>query len=126
MYYEEVDLCRRIQASGHTIHYWPELRALHIGGESAKTVKAAKVSRAGSQLESWRMRSGFLYYRKHHGGLAAWSLYRLEHGWFSLRSLKARWSGKPDRLLEFHEHRHTLYQAWRDTHGGRHSPSKPW
>jgi hypothetical protein len=99
---------------------------MHIGGESAKTVKKAKVSRSGSQLESWRIRSGFLYYRKHHGWLSTWCLYQIEHGWFGLRSFKARWSVLPGRLAEFNEHRRTLKQAWRDTHGGRISPSKPW
>ena len=60
MYYEEVDLCRRMQQAGLQIHYWPALRAMHIGGESAKTVAGARVSKSGSQLESWRMRSGLL------------------------------------------------------------------
>lgn len=54
MYYEEVDLCRRLRAAGLQVHYWPELKAVHIGGASARTVVDARVSRAGSQLESWR------------------------------------------------------------------------
>ncbi|MCB1997274.1 MAG: glycosyltransferase family 2 protein, partial [Rhodoferax sp.] len=67
MYYEEVDLCRRMKAQGLGVHYWPELKATHIGGASARTVAHARVSRSGSQLETWRMRSALLYYRKHHG-----------------------------------------------------------
>nr|MBP7668171.1 glycosyltransferase family 2 protein [Burkholderiaceae bacterium] len=67
MYYEEVDLCRRLQAAGLQVHYWPALKATHIGGASARTVAQAQVSKTGSQLERWRMRSALLYYRKQHG-----------------------------------------------------------
>ncbi|NDG42266.1 MAG: glycosyltransferase family 2 protein, partial [Betaproteobacteria bacterium] len=81
MYYEEVDLCRRLRDAGLQVHYWPELKAVHIGGASARTVADARVSRAGSQLESWRMRSALLYYRKQHGLLAAALLHGLERGW---------------------------------------------
>jgi GT2 family glycosyltransferase len=126
MYYEEVDLCRRLAASGHTVQYWPELKAMHIGGASARTVAKARVSRAGSQLEAWRMRSALLYYRKHHGGLAAWALQALERGWYGLRAFKARLTQRGSLREEFLTHVAQMREAWQETQGGRCSPQRPW
>jgi GT2 family glycosyltransferase len=126
MYYEEVDLCRRLRAAGRRILYWPELKATHIGGASAKTVKAQRVSKSGSQLESWRMRSALLYYRKHHGAWGAAALHGIERGWHRLRQWKARWGGQLDRATDFGVHCGQLVQAWRDTAGGTRSPARPW
>lgn len=126
MYYEEVDLCRRMQQAGLHIHYWPELKAMHIGGESAKTVKQARVSKSGSQLESWRMRSGLLYYRKHHGIMGALGLHWLEWGWHKLRQIKAQLTGQSDKAADFGTHCAQLNDAWRDTQGGQVSPARPW
>jgi GT2 family glycosyltransferase len=71
LYYEEVDLCRRIRAAGLRIRYWPDVVVVHIGGESSRTHGDLDMSAAGkgAQLTLWRMRSGLLYYRKHHGWL---------------------------------------------------------
>jgi GT2 family glycosyltransferase len=126
MYYEEVDLCRRLREAGRTVMYWPELQATHIGGASARTVQNARVSRTGSQLETWRMRSALLYYRKQHGWLAAAAVHGLERGWHGLRRLKARLQGRHAQAGEFAQHCQQLGQAWRDTDGGRHSPATPW
>jgi len=128
LYYEEVDLCRRIQAAGSTIQYWPELRVHHIGGESARTVEGAAVSSsgAGSQLTLWRARAGLLYYRKNHGWLTAWAVNRLERGWHALRAARARRNGLPDKAAESDSLRALLARAWNDTLGGRVSPPRPW
>jgi len=126
MYYEEVDLCRRIQQAGYQIHYWPELKAMHIGGESAKTVVKARVSKTGSQLESWRMRSGLLYYRKHHGVWGVLGLHWIEWTWNKLRQLKAKFSGQTAKAADFATHCMQLNEAWRDTVGGTRSPARPW
>jgi GT2 family glycosyltransferase len=126
MYYEEVDLCRRLREAGLQVHYWPELKAMHIGGASARTVADARVSRAGSQLESWRMRSALLYYRKQHGLLSAALVHALERGWHSLRRLKAQALGRHAQAADFATHCSQLAQAWQDTAGGRHSPVRPW
>lgn len=126
MYYEEVDLCRRMQQIGLKIYYWPQLKAMHIGGESAKTVQSARVSRTGSQLESWRMRSGLLYYRKHHGALGAAGLHWLEWSWHKLRQLKAALGGHANKAEDFSIHCQQLDQAWRDTQAGKVSPARPW
>ncbi len=126
MYYEEVDLCRRMARAGYSVWYWPELKAMHIGGESAKTVDQARISKSGSQLESWRMRSALLYYRKQHGWLGAVGLLGVEWSWVRLRQLKAWLTGQKDKAHDFSVHATQLVQAWRDTSGGRVSPSRPW
>jgi hypothetical protein len=99
---------------------------VHIGGASARTVAHARVSRSGSQLESWRMRSALLYYRKQHGLLAAALVHALERGWHSLRRLKAQAQGRHAQAAEFATHCGQLVQAWQDTAGGRRSPMRPW
>lgn len=126
MYYEEVDLCRSMARAGYSVWYWPELKAMHIGGESAKTVDQARISKSGSQLESWRMRSALLYYRKQHGRLGAVGLLGVEWSWVRLRQLKAWLTGQKDKAHDFSVHATQLVQAWRDTSGGRVSPSRPW
>lgn len=126
MYYEEVDLCRRMQAAGLQVHYWPELKATHIGGASARTVAQAQVSKSGSQLERWRMRSALLYYRKQHGPVAAALVHALERGWHRLRQLKARLQGRAGCAAEFDAHCRQLVQAWHDTAGGQRCPARPW
>lgn len=126
MYYEEVDLCQRLQQAGLKVYFWPTLKAMHIGGESAKTVKSARISKSGSQLESWRMRSGLLYYRKHHGALGAAGLHWLEWSWHKLRQAKALLTGKTEKATDFAVHCHQLGQARRDTQFGQVSPLRPW
>jgi GT2 family glycosyltransferase len=126
MYYEEVDLCRRLQQSGYQVLYWPRLKAVHIGGASAKTVISARVSRAGSQLESWRMRSALLYYRKHHGLAGALGLMGIEWVWHRLRGLRAALRSQTDKATDMALHCSQLRQAWADTRSGTSSPTKPW
>ncbi len=126
MYYEEVDLCRRLQQSGYAVLYWPRLKAVHIGGASAKTVKSARVSRAGSQLESWRMRSALLYYRKHHGLAGALGLMGVEWIWHKMRGLRAALRQQTDKASDMAMHCSQLRQAWADTRSGSTSPHKPW
>jgi GT2 family glycosyltransferase len=126
LYYEEVDLCRRIHAAGYRVQYWPELRVQHIGGVSARTVAGATVARSGSQLTLWRARSGLLYYRKNHGWLTAWAVNRLERGWHALRGWRAALRGQADKAAESATHRGLLQRAWNDTLGGRVAPPRPW
>jgi Predicted glycosyltransferases len=130
LYYEEVDLCRRIKEAGWEIWYRPEIVIRHIGGESSKTVEKTEFSSSGSQLVLWRMRSALLYYRKHHGWLAAWLLNKLETSWHSLRMIKARITGKSSsaerKVQESHRLVALMRQAWGETQGGSSSPHRPW
>jgi GT2 family glycosyltransferase len=129
LYFEEVDLCRRIKDAGHQVWYWPDIVVTHIGGESAKAVRHLKMSSSGAHLSLWRMRSQLLYYRKYYGVLGAWSTTIVETGWNRLRALYNSVSSDPARSSKAQESRTEIAimkQAWRDTLGGQISPPKPW
>jgi GT2 family glycosyltransferase len=131
LYYEEVDLCRRIQRAGFEIWYWPDVVVTHIGGESSRQLKSLAFSSTAAQVVLWRMRSTLLYYRKHHGPkvhAAYWS----ESLLYGLTCLRNRLPGgrSPQEASERRQHfqtkRKLLKQAWHDTRGGRVSPPQPW
>jgi GT2 family glycosyltransferase len=127
LYYEEVDLCRRFQNQGYRIRYWPDVKVIHLGGESSKTVTTLSFSRSGSQLTLWRMRAGFLYYRKHHGA-QAWLAKEVERLWHQIRAWKNKGKGevaqaKRDDSITVQA---MLERAWQETSGGRVSPPRPW
>lgn len=132
LYYEEVDLCRRIKQAGYSIWYWPDVVVIHIGGESSRQVsegpKSLQMSKAGSQLTLWRMRSTLLYYRKHHGWQA--HLARLlETFWFGQRALRKSLSKEPEQRAAGDTDTHhvsLMRRAWQETNGGRQSPPQPW
>jgi GT2 family glycosyltransferase len=128
LYYEEVDLCRRIKAAGFTVWYWPDIVVIHIGGESSRQLKSLQMSRSGAQLTLWRMRSTLLYYRKHHG-LSSLGARFLEVAWNHFRALRRSRSRDPKRRNEaayFRAQADLMEQAWRETRGGRTSPPQPW
>lgn len=128
LYSEEVDLCYRIRKAGYSIWYWPDIKVIHIGGESSKTVKQLEMSSTGAQLVLWRMRSTLLYYRKHHGE-AAWRMMMLEKVWHLMRAWKNELGVSPAARIKAKESRRLaslMTQAWRETNGGRVSPPRPW
>jgi GT2 family glycosyltransferase len=129
LYYEEVDLCRRVKAAQSEVWYWPDIVVEHLGGESAKKMKTLKIEQSGSQIELWRMRAQLLYFRKHHGTLGAWSSMLLEKWWYRLRAyhnLRSNSVERNARMADLESGLATLKQAWRDTQGGKLSPSRPW
>jgi GT2 family glycosyltransferase len=128
LYYEEIDLCRRIKAAGFQVRYWPDIVVTHLGGESSKSMSQAVRSRSGAQLTLWRLRSGMLYYRKHHGS-GVWRVSAMEAAWHGFRYLRNQMSGSPDRQAKAEESRTMIMlikQAWKETRGGRVSPARPW
>jgi len=129
LYYEEVDLCKRIQAKGYNIWYWPDVVVIHLGGESSKTMKALNISAAGKQISLWQMRSALLFYRKHYGALLAWLWIKIEYIWHGLRALKNSLSQQTDKQQKAASSKtvqRLLKQAWHDTQGGISSPPRPW
>ena len=126
MYFEEVDLCKRLRKSGLAVFYWPQLKCLHIGGASASTLGAEHFSQGNSQIERWRLRSYFLYYRKQNGWWGAWCAYGLERIFCELREIKARLLAAQPEAIAYATHARLLDQAWHDTEGGRLSPAQPW
>ncbi len=128
LYAEEVDLCRRIKKEGYEIWYWPDIRVIHIGGESSRQITELDFSSAGGQLVVWRMRSTLLYYRKHHGAMA-WLARYLELSLYALSAIRNRFSPEPKRTLRRKENQNlitSMQLAWKETHGGRVSPPRPW
>jgi GT2 family glycosyltransferase len=128
LYYEEVDLCKRIRQAGWKVMYWPDIRVVHIGGESSRQVGTLEMSSTGAQLVLWRMRSTLLYFRKH-GGVKSIMIRWLEVLWYRARAFRnSSWSNPPAtkkaeslrRLAEL------MQQAWHETGGGRFSPPHPW
>lgn len=128
LYYEEVDLCRRIKAAGFSVFYWPELKVVHIGGESSKTIKRLSISSSGAQLSLWRMRSALLYYRKHHAH-KAWLAMLGETLWHRLRRFRNALRNSSEALAKVQESDAVLQlysRAWQETNGGRVCPPRPW
>ncbi len=125
LYYEEVDLCRRIHQAGFKVYYWPDLVITHIGGASSETVDEVVFSSSGKQLTLWRMRSQILYYRKWHGHIYSWLVKALEQTWHGLRA----WRNATRAPAKAAESRHIVQlwqQAWQETYGGLISPPQPW
>jgi len=128
LYYEEVDLCLRIQNAGFKIMYWPEICVVHVGGESSRQVKSLEMSQTGAQLVLWRMRSTLLYYRKHKGSMAAVVCW-LEEMWYLLRGWRNRLRRGEEARVEVRNQERLaslMVRAWKETHGGRVSPPQPW
>lgn len=125
LYYEEVDLCRRIHQAGYQVFYWPDLVITHIGGASSETVDDLVFSSAGKQLTLWRMRSQILYYRKWHGYLYSVLVKALEQNWHKLRAWRNA-KRAPDKAAESRHIVQLWEQAWADTQGGLASPPQPW
>lgn len=128
LYYEEVDLCRRIKAAGYRIAYRPELEVIHIGGESSRTLTRLSLSSSGAQLSLWRMRSQLLYYRKHHGWTAGLAMLA-ETTWHRLRMLRQTRRTDEASHAKREESRaviHLFQRAWNETQGGRVCPARPW
>jgi GT2 family glycosyltransferase len=63
LYFEEVDLLRRLSYAGYQTHYAPEIMAHHIGHGSSSGVKSRR-------LELW-LNSRLIYARRHLGTSAA-------------------------------------------------------
>ena len=56
MFYEEVDLCRRVKETGYNIFYFPEAKISHLGGGSRHQVPTA--------VFYYSLRSMFIYFDK--------------------------------------------------------------
>jgi hypothetical protein len=128
LYCEEVDLCRRVKAAGFRVLYWPDIVVTHLHGESSRQVGEQVFSENETQVVLWRMRSTFLYYRKHHGA-QAWLARWLEESLYTLRFLRNRFSPAPARRARAREATlllSLLRRAWKETRGGRVSPPAPW
>ncbi len=63
IFFEEVDLCRRIKSAGYKIYLYPEVQIIHYGGRSRRQNRAQIIlANAESMLR---------YFRKHNGRLSS-------------------------------------------------------
>jgi len=87
LYFEETDLCRRVQSAGYEVHFVPESRVAHIGSASTRMKEWRRVP------DYW-FDSRFHYFRKNHGIIYA-ALATLAHVAGGLvHRLRARVTGK--------------------------------
>lgn len=128
LYYEEVDLCRRMIAAGYKVRYEPRVIVTHWGGESSRQIHERTVVDRNAQVVLWRMRGTLLYYRKHYGMQARLAcmletlLYRLR----IVRNRSSKHVWRRERALEARLLLSLMQRAWRETNGGRISPPQPW
>jgi len=68
LYFEEIDLCKRLQNNNIKIFIDPSIEVSHFGGASHNT----KINKPMELSRNWHwMWSSFYYYKKHHGYIAA-------------------------------------------------------
>ena len=68
LYFEEIDLCKRLQNNNIKIFIDPSIEVSHFGGASHNT----KINKPMELSRNWHwMWSSFYYYKKHHGYLVA-------------------------------------------------------
>jgi len=127
LYYEEVDLCLRIQKAGYEVWYLPEIVVIHLGGESSKTLTLEKhsLSNSGAQINLWQIRSALLFHHKNFGKISAWGWWQIEYRWHQLRAWKNQLK-QPAKAAYSQHFCQLLRQAWQDTQGGEISPPRPW
>ncbi len=63
LFFEELDLCRRVKAKGMKVVYLPDAKVKHLWGASVKRVP--EIARKAQQQSAIR------YFRKHHGRIAS-------------------------------------------------------
>ncbi len=129
IYYEETDLCLRAKKAGWKIYFTPEPEVIHIGGASSQTRKDESYDPNASQVQSFRMRSEWLYYRKNEGLLQVMANAGIEMGWHLLRLvvnfLPGRSYAREKRAYSASTVR-VIIKSLRDTKWGSISPAVPW
>lgn len=128
MYFEEVDLCKRIKEKGWLIYYWPKIKVTHLGGETCKNTKDQHFNSVGSTVSQWQYRSTFLYFRKHNGVIGAYSIYLINTLWNGLRKIinQIRLGKEHPKTKAISTILLSLSNAWKDTERGKTSPPRPW
>lgn len=123
MYYEEVDLALRFYRRGYLVYYFPQVKVMHLGGESAKSIKDNYISKSGNQLTLWSFQSKYIYYRKNYGYLKALISYKSEYffRWLQYKKNKDNDKGKDLEIYLMQ-----MKKAFENTSGGKISPQKPW
>lgn len=85
LYYEEVDLCRRLQEKGYTLHLAKDITITHLEGQSAIKKNEQELEVKTSFYE---MDSALKYFKKWHGPLGQLGFVTVEGGFHLIRYLK--------------------------------------
>ena len=125
LYYEEVDLCKRIKEAGYKIVYWSDIKVIHIGGGSTSVFSEKLVSKSGMQMTLWRLQSQYLYYRKNYGLIKTLMSKNLERIWNYIR-YKKNIKNNPAKAEESRVVLELIKKAWEYTEGGKIPPERPW
>jgi GT2 family glycosyltransferase len=98
LYCEEVDLCLRVKNAGWEIHFLPDTKVVHYGGESAKS--DSNISNSGRQISSMQIESEFLYFRKNFGLFYVISHFILQVSLDVLLTIWRKIKGRRSMLME--------------------------
>ncbi len=129
LYYEELELCRRVKAYGFEVHYVPSIRVHHIGGASSDGDHMDDNAVLDSQVTLFRLFSEALYYGKYHGKAGPFFMMGLESLWTRLRWLKHRLKRSPaskEKAGQFSRHIKKIKLALRETNYGQKAPKRHW
>lgn len=119
LYFEEVDLCKRIQQAGYEIWCIPDAVVTHLVGQTCRS----------SKREEYNFMSGLLYFRKHHGYFGAQGykcLFRFYHWMRYWKNTLIPSSTSLRKQAESSEFISIANRAWKRTSGGKVSPMIPW
>ncbi len=83
LYYEETDLCRRMSLAGWRLEQCADAGIVH------HRHKTAMLTGSALEIDQQVLRSGYLYFRKHHGRFAARAFNWLVRGGLLARTAKA-------------------------------------
>ena len=102
VWWEDVDLCRRLVDAGYKLRFTPSAVARHIGGHSVRSLSRK------SRLQAWY--GGMLQYSEKHHAQGAYRCVRLAVlAGLALRGLICRFAGAPG--TELHAYRVALRSA---------------
>jgi GT2 family glycosyltransferase len=129
MYYEETDLCLRAKKAAWQVFFIPDAEVEHIGGASSQTRQDKAYDQSSSQVINFRIRSEYLYYRKHGGLVSVLTAAGLDMAWNWLRIAVNGVSGSKGSRAKSEQStqgNHMIRQALADTRYGNTSPKIPW
>lgn len=78
LYYEDLDLCRRINEEGYKVLYWPLIKITHIGGGAS----------ASEKLQAYEISSAIHYHKVHDGYIGLMGYLFSEGSWHFFRMVK--------------------------------------
>ena len=97
LYFEEIDYCKTVHDAGWEVTFYPDIRFVHLGGQSSDKTQA---STKGRQMVSIRLKSEYRYFRKYGGLFVVLATAALEYAWNLLVWAKNALSDSPNSALK--------------------------